>query len=373
MGSKILNILNKADEMASPIVTLDSFTYTEGAAVEPQIIMNNPSISLYCLDDKNRRAIFVETPSDVDLSQFPFYYYAQLEYAQRLIAVPYEELFNITQGINDAPLIFIYSVSRCGSTLLSKIFNQVDTVLSLSEPGVFTQIVGLREPNGHRDNELIKLLHSCVSTFCKPSQYKTPTTWAIKFYFCIEIADLMFKTYPDAKSIFLYRNIETWATSYAQAFGVFNSDVITGMYHSPEIALRYFPILENYFNCPTDDSKSIDLMALMWISITQRYLKLQQQGYPIQAVRYEDLITRPAETISAIFTQCDLPTDRLTEVMRVLEQDSQRDSHYAQDQLKTHPKDRLNEVHFARIRELLHTHLGAEPGIIFPGTLNLGN
>ena len=56
----------------------------------------------------------------------------------------------------------IYSVGRCGSTLLSKVFNQVDTVLSLSEPDVFSQIVGMRNPDRSNDEEVIGLLKACI-------------------------------------------------------------------------------------------------------------------------------------------------------------------------------------------------------------------
>ena len=66
------------------------------------------------------------------------------------------------------------------------------------------------------DTKITKLLKSCTKILCKSS---STVTWAIKFRsFGIEIADLMFKCFPNAKALFLYRNAETWLKSAFKAF-----------------------------------------------------------------------------------------------------------------------------------------------------------
>ena len=54
--------------------------------------------------------------------------------------------------------IFVLSTARSGSTLLSHVFNALDSVHSLAEPDVATQFVHLHSADGQRDAELRDLL-----------------------------------------------------------------------------------------------------------------------------------------------------------------------------------------------------------------------
>ena len=83
MYAQILHIQAKNRTPANTVVKLEDFDFKEGENIDPLTIVQNPNITLYCIDPQNQRAIFVETPSDIDLSQAPFYYLAQYEHAQR--------------------------------------------------------------------------------------------------------------------------------------------------------------------------------------------------------------------------------------------------------------------------------------------------
>ena len=143
MTAKFLNIQSKPRTNPMAVAKLEDFQYVEGENIDSRIIINSPNISLYCLEPASQQAIFVETP--VEISDYSFVYNIQFESAERLIAVPYHDLFDLAKSIRNYTenLILIYSVGRCGSTLLSKVFNQLDYVLSLSEPDVFCNLVGL--------------------------------------------------------------------------------------------------------------------------------------------------------------------------------------------------------------------------------------
>ena len=92
--------------------------------------MEQPTVSLYCLDHANQRALFVDTPPEVDLLQAPFYFIAQYQAAQRLIAVPYATLHALAREVELDPqrIILFYSTGRCGSTLFSHVLNQTPNV-----------------------------------------------------------------------------------------------------------------------------------------------------------------------------------------------------------------------------------------------------
>jgi hypothetical protein len=169
--AQILEIQQKIKSSLTSPASLEDFAYVRGAHIEAEIILRNPCISLYCVDDEQRHAIFVQTPESVDLTSAPFYYQAQYAHAQRLLAVSYDTLHRLAALLpaGDLPLVLIYSVGRTGSTLLSKAFGALGTVCSLSEPDIYTQAVWLRRAaGGARDDEVRALLASSTKLLLAP-------------------------------------------------------------------------------------------------------------------------------------------------------------------------------------------------------------
>ena len=146
-----LTIEAKHRQMPGYLASLADFSLSTGTAVNADIVLKEPTLSLYCLDDAHQRAIFVELPPDVDLATAPFVYQMQYEQAQRLIAVPYETFRQLARALPEVQhLIVIYISGRSGSTLVSHVFNALDSVRSLAEPDVATQFVHLRSTDGQR-------------------------------------------------------------------------------------------------------------------------------------------------------------------------------------------------------------------------------
>jgi hypothetical protein len=374
MNARVLNIEKKFRANPILLASLQDFTYQEGDIIDPQVIFDQPAISLYCLDDPGRQAIFVETPPEVDLSQAPFYYQAQFEHAQRLIALPYEALHHLAQNRRpqDEALILIYSVGRCGSTLLSRVFNLPENVLSLSEPDVFTQIVTLRERDGRRDEELAGLLADCVAVLCKPSSQKTPTFWALKFRsFGIEIADLLHRTYPKAKLIFLYRHAESWAQSITRTFQSDDPASAKMMQRFFEALDRFIPLLPVYMARTPGGLSAIELLSLLWLSVMQRYMALREQGIQMVATRYEDLRAAPQLLYRRLFDYCGLPMPDPVELERVLASDSQAGSILARSRVRQ-VETVLDEAQLAQLRAFLQAEpVINTPDFVAPGTLSI--
>src|SRR5215213_1852951 len=144
----------------------------------------------------------------------------QYEHAQRLIAVPYDTFRQLARTLPEVKhLIMIYMTGRCGSTLLSHIFNALNTVLSFSEPDVATHFVHLRSVYCSRRAELRELLDSTVRFLFKPTTFKTASTFALKIRNeGSQIMDLYRETFPQVKSLFLYRDALSFVTSYYRIF-----------------------------------------------------------------------------------------------------------------------------------------------------------
>lgn len=374
MNTKILHIQTKNRTPASLIANLQDFSYELGEAIDPKTILENPHISLYCLDPENQQAIFVETPLDIDIYEAPFLYQAQYEYAQRLIAVPYPEFYQLAANIGDSigKIAMIYSVGRCGSTLLSKVFSQFDTVLSLSEPDVFSQIVAIRNPDGSNDEALGQLLKSCIYLLCKPTVKGNPSYCAIKLRsFGIEIADLIYRVLPDAKLIFMYRNAEDVVKSSIRAF-VHLSAMLPIIAQNIEAYSRIVHLLKEYASSiDFTDSNATDLYTTMWLSGMHRYLSLRQQDLPICAIRYEDLVAHPQQMLIEIFNYCELPISEVSQACKVFAKDSQSGSNFSQE------NTRKNDIKIPdtldiqqKVANLLQKHSQIKTSdFIVPGTL----
>jgi len=219
MEAKILDIEDKTKNCELDIAKLSDFRYREGSTVDAKVILDHPQTTLYCLDDEHRRAVFVESPPELDLSQRPFYFIEQYKHAQRLVTVSYQTLHELaaTVGVRFQRVIPMQSVGRCGGTLLSRALNRLNTVFSLDEPDFYTNVAMMRPDNGSRDAELTALLRSGTQLMFRPMKPGVDTL-LLKFRpFAIKAGDLMYQAFPDAKSIFLYRNAETWARSVGRS------------------------------------------------------------------------------------------------------------------------------------------------------------
>jgi hypothetical protein len=334
-------------------------------------------MTLFGLDDPNRRAIFVETPPDVDLSQHPFYYMAQYEHAQRLIAVPYDELLQLAdqRGPIDRP-IFIYSIGRCGSTLMSNVFSQVDGTLSLSEPDVYSNLTWLRESDRTRDAELTALTRACTRLLCKPSPQNTqPNMYVIKHRsWAIRIADLQYAATPDAQNLFLYRNAETWLASLSRM--VQGASSTSGpdrtmelfrpvmMHFHPEI-MAFVQTLDG--RAPTNS----EIMTVMWAGLIEQYERCQQI-MPFLAVRYEDLNMHREQVIRAAFEYCGVSTSELSAALTAFASDSQAGTPLARENAGQGNQRGLDPAVLTELWAVLATSAPIHtPDHIVPGTLKL--
>lgn len=92
--------------------------------------MFDPDVTPYCFDFDDRKLFCVSTP---DIAGATFFYQAQRQYARSVIKVPFDAL-------PEAPAspTLIFSIGRCGSTLLYKAFAAAG-VRTVSEPDYFTQ------------------------------------------------------------------------------------------------------------------------------------------------------------------------------------------------------------------------------------------
>jgi hypothetical protein len=123
------------------------FATHETGSIELSRVLDDPTLSLYCIDPVGRTALFVRTPPQLDLSSAPFLYQAQYTQATEAVSVPFGQLHDLATRapIPSERLVLVQSTGRCGSTLVSQALAAAEGVVSLSEPDVYLQLHQLRD------------------------------------------------------------------------------------------------------------------------------------------------------------------------------------------------------------------------------------
>ncbi|MBZ0298512.1 MAG: sulfotransferase [Anaerolineae bacterium] len=378
MSATILEIdqRTRSLELLLPDLGTD-FVYHEDGTLDPAQLLDDPNWTLYGLDDAQRQAVFVETPPDFRLIDAPFYYMAQYQQARRLAVLPYEALIRLGEARGPIPhLIFIYSIGRCGSTLLSNIFNAVEGIVSLSEPDVYSNLLWQRESDGSRDAELIELARACTRLLCKPPASGTnPNTYVIKFRnWMIRMGDLLAAALPEAHNLFLYRSAVSWMASFARLKHGLDLDAATlaGFMELMEpVDNRFYPEAVDLAQTLGRPLTEPETAAAGWHGMLERY-EQWQPTIPFLAVRYEDLNAQRESVVQAIFEYCAVPTAAVATALEAFSRDSQEGTLLERAQPDKRESFRLPDEDVAALKAVLAQYDRINtPEHILPGTLTL--
>jgi hypothetical protein len=323
----------KVKKMLFGLVSPDDFTIGSGTEIDASAVLTQANISLYCLDHSNRRAIFVETAPGHDLYAAPFYFVAQYQAAQNIVVVSYETLSSLASQseLDLSRVILFYSTGRCGSTLLSRVMNIDSSTVSFGEPDLFAQLVKLRTAELATDEEITSLLHDAVKIMAADAQAQGYKYFAFKFRsHVLSVADLLYKAVPEARILFVHRNVRSWAQSLSRAFGCTDEQVKLLMEH-----FRYMiPSVHAHVKAHGNNMGWVEFIAHMWVTTMQTSRALKTQGAPITSASFEDLKVKPDEVISTLLNGCGLPIPPADQLAQILSRDSQEGTTGAQDRGK---------------------------------------
>jgi hypothetical protein len=187
------------------------FVLVDGKALD---ILKKDRYSPYSFDCAEKK--FYLTESDKDIGEKPFFYQAQFESAQSVVTLPLamaEEVYGAyNRRLNPT---FLFSIGRCGSTLLSKLTRSLGMV-DVSEPDIFTAF----GPNKRYvtqlefDKILFYTVRMLEDFFGVPSAQMVIKPRSGCSSSCKEI----YRNFPNAKYIFITRELSSWSKSYIRAF-----------------------------------------------------------------------------------------------------------------------------------------------------------
>ena len=374
MKAQVFDIISREKLNPFGYPAVEDFELSEKGFVDAQTILDNPNILLYCLEPQNKQAVFVETPDVGDIIAAPFYYISQYEHATQVLKISYETLERLADQVilDDQRMILIYSMGRCGTTVTSSAFSQAEDVVSLSEPDVFTQLVQMRDFSSTNDVEVGALTRACLLLTCKVCVDGHQPVWVLKFRsFVVEIADMIYAHFPQAKSLFLYRHAEPWGKSMARAFGGTESptqEQLIGFWMWSKMVIKK---LDRYNLVSLDEISAGLLTSLWWLNYMERCLERLNVGQPMLPVRYEELKANPEQIIGRIFDYCGVNATDINNLLDVLNKDSQAETPISRDKLKQVDWE-LAPSDIALIRQVIAEQpIINTPDYQLPGTLEL--
>lgn len=198
-------------------------------------ILKKEMVSPYSFDYEKKEFWFAEMDNSV--CNFPFFYQDQFEKATKIVILPLDLAKDVYgQYVNTLRPTFIFSIGRCGSTLLSKLTKSIGKI-DISEPDIFTSFshnkknVGLIEG----DQILYYSLKALECFFDAPSsqlviKLRTDCNW---------VCEKIYRNFPRANYIFLTREIYSWSKSFITAFG-WKKDKLFGALQGGINALCFF-------------------------------------------------------------------------------------------------------------------------------------
>lgn len=349
MRLQAFDILARHREHPNQLASAADFTVAPAGDSDARAVLDDPHVTLYCLDAATRRALFVETPREVDLHAETFLYQAQFRHATRLFALPYEDFLAAgdLRGDPRENVVFLYSVGRCGSTLLSNAFRRLDDVLSISEPNAPSQLLGAAN-----DPETAALLRSAVRLHCKPHGGGHPAHYVIKFRAeGTRLAAPLQRLFPASRAVFLYRDVVPVVRSYLRAFHPLPATV------------------------PAYHEDPVRFVTRFCLSSMHHYLLAREQGVPLQAYRYEDLVDDPRAVFSQLARWSGIPVTGLDDVLTAFSEDSQEGSNLARRSLDGKAGYDVGTIEelTARVRAALADHPTLhDPSPLLPGTWQPG-
>jgi hypothetical protein len=357
------NIESKHRRDVGFVASLNDLTVSGGDEVAASAIVDNTAVSLYCFDDVNRQAVFVELPQQIDLTQEPFVYQSQYEYTQRLFTVPFQ-LFN--QLAKELPAvrqpIFIHITGRSGSTLLNHAFNASGLVKSLAEPDVVSQFASLRHQSDLvQEGELQELADSTMRFLFKDHHAACIQSHAVKFRNQgTLVMDVFQAAFPQGKNLFLYRDVFGFVASFQRILrqvGLPESKSFLAWRDEFQSYLAGdLSHLSRYVGGEQVTLIIAEQLTLWWTAVIEWYLAQHNQGVPALAVSYADLVATPEETLATIFRYCGLPTNRVGQGLQAYARDSQEGTRMARENPLEVNSQGLTLEEETAVQEILSKH-----------------
>ena len=295
----------------------EDFLVVHESFSHPDIVLQD-NIYLYCLTES--QACFVDCGQTDVFNDFSFTWKGLNKAAIRMITMPLSSFHAVANNIPklNIPVLVVHSTGRCGSTLLANLFKDIPNSLSLSEAPVFTDITEMSRLGKLPLDELKKLCQSSHALIFKHANArKSELIFMKSVHIDLFICDILFEVIPSMKQVFLYRQPLPTIRSYEKLQAAFDWEVPVSV-----DSLKFFTGIDQHRlteGSPTISDEFIKNLAnfgryslKLAFSLFAAYNQLVKQGYPIKAIKYEDIVRDPRALFSGLLNHALLKSCRMT-------------------------------------------------------------
>jgi hypothetical protein len=339
---------------------LDDFDPGPGAEAPVRTVIDAQTWSLYGLDHARDLGVFVDLPAGTDLAESPFAYVTQHRLARRVLTMSLADLLAVAELAPPVGrVILIFSIGRCGSTLISHALNNLPGVWCLSEPDANSTLVMQHYHSRHRSgfarDQVVRLIRACTRLQFRPPAGRPADVFAVKFRSqALFQADHYHEALPDAAFVFLYRDALGWANS---VYGMMRQygfpDSLTGVDRTLAWSIFTAASDQARLGALVDlDAPEVPLelaLAPAWVCNMAEYTRHLRSGVPFFALRYNEFNRDREASLTRMLRHCHLPTGAVAKALAAFEVDSQAGSLLARDAIT----ERLSGDRLARLREIL--------------------
>ena len=263
---------------------------------------------------------------------------AQFLNASKVIKMSVKDFVSLAEKIGDprASVIWMSNTGRCGGTMLCQIFDTVPEILVINEPDPPSNAFHLHANNRINVSDYEAILKSMIRIMRRPHPGKTRIIIKPRPLCTFLMMDIC-KLCPDVRHIFIYRNsldtIRSWLAAMAyESYLVVICACIDAVWFSNRFPF-YRNFLRLYFTSERKYSlemplelTTICMIATFWANQMLFVRKTLALGQTILLVKYEDIKSRPKESIEHIFKCLGIDASQTDRAVRSLSRDSQRGS-----------------------------------------------
>ena len=244
----------------------------------PSVVLS-PNVSLMGIN--KRFAIFAVCDKSINVFNHkigPFLYINQLSYCTHLIRIPLKFFVRLGEHIEDLPskrnFVLLSNVGRCGSTLLTQLFEDTPNSVAISEPEVLMEFSHEKTFDNLTDQQRHILLQTCIRFLLNAAKDSKEDSKEIENFLIkpkahgISIGNDLCQLYPNMKHLYMYRHPAEYVRS------------IRSLYHSllPKFVYKLLSIPIVY-NLMTSDSLGMNMREYMLRHIEPRCQKNENNNF----------------------------------------------------------------------------------------------
>ncbi|ELT99655.1 hypothetical protein CAPTEDRAFT_213367 [Capitella teleta] len=317
--------------------SLRDFMLQHDEYVDPEYVIRNDHVSLFFFDPHQDVAVFGEGKPGQKMwhtdTGDSFISLTLYRFSQRLIVMRMKEFHDLCATLPDPKksVVLMGNTARCGSTLLTQVYECSNKVISYSEPYPLNTLAVMYREKGFC-SEVSQMTRNLVRMYCRPLKCMPDVEgYLLKptgpSFACTAPIHAV---YPEiTKSFYLYRNMHNVSLSIYKLsfilpiarlvylFSRFSGSILSSLYRN-----AHFPtdgINRTVSNCHTS--------GVMQATVaTKMYMIMKNEGLDVTGLLFDDILANKELAVRAIFKASGLPESLVADALKAFDRDSQSNS-----------------------------------------------